>query len=96
MRGSVLLVALGILGIGWMGEAEAQKREKTKVAIEHFEAAAGLEDVAVQVSDLLTSRWVQHFTLLTRKDIDAVLAEHRFGFLDGVQSVAEFGKILGA
>ena len=98
MRGSVLLVALGVLGIGWMEEAEGQMREKTKVAVEHFEAAAGLEDVATQVSDVLTARLVQHFTLLTRKDMDmdAVLAEHRFGFLDGVQSVAEFGRILGA
>ena len=96
MRGSLLLVALGILGMGWMEEAEGQKREKTKVAIEHFEAGAGLEDVTVQVSDLLIARLVQHFTLLTRKDMDAVFAEHRFGFLDGVQSVAEFGKMLGA
>ena len=96
MRGSLLLVALGILGMGWMEEAEGQKREKTKVAIEHFEAGAGLEDVTVQVSDLLIARLVQHFTLLTRKDMDAVLTEHRFGFLDGVKSVAKFGKILGA
>ena len=28
--------------------------------------------------------------------MDAVLTEHRFGFLDGVKSVAKFGKILGA
>jgi hypothetical protein len=71
-------------------------REKTAVAVEHFEAGAGLEHVAVQVSDALIARLVAHFTLLTRKDMDAVLAEHRLGFSDGMQDVAEFGKMLGA
>ncbi len=96
MRWPALLFVLGIVGVGWVGTPEAQVREKTTVAVEHFEAGAGLEDVAVQVSDALIARLVAHFTLLTRKDMDAVLAEHRLGFSDGMQSVSEFGKMLGA
>ena len=96
MRWPALLFVLGIVGVGWVGTPEAQVREKTAVAVEHFEAGAGLEHVAVQVSDALIARLVAHFTLLTRKDMDAVLAEHRLGFSDGMQDVAEFGKMLGA
>ena len=77
MRWPALLFVLGIVGVGWVGTPEAQVREKTAVAVEHFEAGAGLEHVAVQVSDALIARLVAHFTLLTRKDMDAVLAEHR-------------------
>jgi hypothetical protein len=78
MKWTTLMMALGVLGLGWMVETpEAQEREKTTVAVEHFEAGAGLEDVAAQVSDALMARLVAHFTLLTRKDMDAVLAEHR-------------------
>ena len=96
MRWPALFVALGVVGVGWVEAPEAQEREKTAVAVEHFEASAGLEDVAVQVSDGLIARLVTHFTLLTRKDMDAVLAEHRLGFSDGMRNVAEFGKMLGA
>ncbi|MFH1008149.1 MAG: CsgG/HfaB family protein [Candidatus Latescibacterota bacterium] len=95
-RYAVFMVTLGIVGLTGLGSLEAQVREKTTVAVEHFEASAGLGDLAQQVSDMLTARWVQHFTLLTRKDMDAVLAEHRLGFSDGMQHVAEFGKMLGA
>ena len=96
MKWVALLIALGALGLGWVETPEAREREKTTVAVEHFEASAGLEEVAVQVSDALIARLVAHFTLLTRKDMDAVLAEHRLGFSDGMQRAAEFGKMLGA
>ena len=82
MRWPALLIVIGIAGLGLVGTSEAQEREKTRVAVEQFEAGTGLEEVAAQVSDALIARLVAHFTLLTRKDMDAVLSEHRLGFSD--------------